>query len=88
MPWKDRYTISDERSLADGDIKWPGGARLAVHVTLNLSPACGSSGIEPTDLRTPEAHYGLHGALDTLLFNKKGIAPQDIQDICEITESE
>jgi peptidoglycan-N-acetylglucosamine deacetylase len=67
MPWKDRYTISDERSLADADIKWPDGARLAVHVSLNLAPACGGGGIEPADLRTPDAHYGLHGALDTLL---------------------
>ena len=67
MPWKDRYTISDERGLADAEIKWPDGARLAVHVTLNLSPACGGGGIEPADLRTPETHYGLHGALDTLL---------------------
>jgi peptidoglycan-N-acetylglucosamine deacetylase len=67
MPWKDRYTISDERSVADADIAWPDGARLAVHVTIDLAPACGPGGIEPADLCTPEAYYGLHGGLDTLL---------------------
>jgi hypothetical protein len=27
MPWKERYTISDEKSLADDEIRWPQGAR-------------------------------------------------------------
>ena len=29
MPWKERYTISDEKSLADDEIRWPQGARCA-----------------------------------------------------------
>ena len=23
MPWKDRYTISDEKSLLDSEVSWP-----------------------------------------------------------------
>jgi peptidoglycan-N-acetylglucosamine deacetylase len=67
MPWKDRYTISDERSVTDTSITWPNAAQLAVHVTIDLAPACGPGGIESADLSTPEAYYGLHGGLDTLL---------------------
>ena len=32
MPWKDGYTISDEKSLADADVRWPEGKRCAVHI--------------------------------------------------------
>ena len=28
MPWKERYTISDEKSILDADIKWPGRQAL------------------------------------------------------------
>jgi peptidoglycan/xylan/chitin deacetylase (PgdA/CDA1 family) len=67
MPWKAGYTISDERSLADAEVVWPEGARCCVTLTVDLSPPCGPAGIQPADLRTPDAHYGLHGGLDALL---------------------
>jgi peptidoglycan-N-acetylglucosamine deacetylase len=67
MPWKDRYTISDERSLADADIAWPDGARCCVSITVDLSPPCGPAGIQAGDLRTADAQYGMHAALDALL---------------------
>ncbi|MGK7864876.1 polysaccharide deacetylase family protein [Falsiroseomonas sp. E2-1-a4] len=67
MPWKDGYTISDERGIADADIVWPGDARCCLTIVVDLSPPCGPAGIGPADLRTPEAQYGMHGALDALL---------------------
>ncbi|MFC7543621.1 polysaccharide deacetylase family protein [Siccirubricoccus deserti] len=67
MPWKDGYTISDERSLADAEVAWPGGARCCVTLTVDLSPPCGPAGIQAADLRTPDAQYGMHGGLDALL---------------------
>ncbi|MCO6417169.1 polysaccharide deacetylase family protein [Siccirubricoccus sp. KC 17139] len=67
MPWKDRYTISDERSLADAEVCWPEGAQLCMTLTVDLSPPCGEEGIKPADLATPDAQYGMHGGLDALL---------------------
>ena len=29
MPWKDRYTTSDEVGLADDDVRWPSDRRCA-----------------------------------------------------------
>ena len=40
MPWKERYTISDERTLADADVKWPDGKRCCFRVVVDLSPPC------------------------------------------------
>ena len=39
MPWKQGYTISDERGLGDAEICWPDGARCCVAVTVDLSVA-------------------------------------------------
>ena len=55
MPWKERYTISDEKSIRDADIMWPGGKRCCFRVVVDLSPACGPDGIKPDDLTTPDA---------------------------------
>lgn len=67
MPWKDRYTISDERSIADADIRWPHGRRCCFRVVIDLSPACGPDGIAPADLTTPDAYYGMNGGLAALM---------------------
>jgi peptidoglycan/xylan/chitin deacetylase (PgdA/CDA1 family) len=67
MPWKERYTISDERTLADSEVKWPLGKRCCFRIVVDLSPACGPQGIEPKDLATPDAYYGLNGGLSALL---------------------
>ena len=48
MPWKQGYTISDERSLGDSDVRWPDGARCCVAVTVDLSDQS-----EPTAEGTP-----------------------------------
>ena len=67
MPWKERYTISDEKSVLDAEIKWPRGKRCCFRVVVDLSPACGPDGISPADLATPDAYYGMNGGLDALL---------------------
>ncbi len=66
MPWKDRYTISDERGIADAEISWPGGARCCMRVVVDLSPLSGPAGIGPADVATPEAQFGANGALAAL----------------------
>ena len=45
MPWKDGYTISDEKTLFDDDIRWPGGKRMCMTVMLDLSLASGPQGL-------------------------------------------
>lgn len=67
MPWKDRYTISDEVSIADRDIGWPEGKRLAVHVVLNLSVASGPEGITKADLESSPAVFAMGDGLDGVL---------------------
>ena len=67
MPWKERYTISDEKSIPDADIKWPDGKRCCFRVVVDLSPACGPDGLKPEDLTTPDAYYGMNGGLDALV---------------------
>ncbi len=66
MPWKQNYTISDETSLADAEIRWPGGARCCFSVTVDLSVAAGPEGIRAADLATGPAHFGMHDGLDGL----------------------
>jgi peptidoglycan/xylan/chitin deacetylase (PgdA/CDA1 family) len=67
MPWKDGYTISDEKSLDDADLRWPGGKRCAVHIVVDLSAASGPEGIEPRDLRSAAAAFAANEGLDLVL---------------------
>jgi len=67
MPWKERYTISDEKSLADDEIRWPGDVRCCVGITVDLSVAAGPDGIRAADLTTPEAEFGANQGLSALL---------------------
>lgn len=67
MPWKDRYTISDERSMPGAALRWPCGARCCVTITVDLSVARGPQGIGPDDLKTPEAFFALNDGLETLV---------------------
>src|ERR1700732_2475030 len=67
MPWKERYTISDEKSLADNDIRWPHDARCCVSITIDLSVAAGPEGIRAADLKTPQAHFGANQGLSSLI---------------------
>lgn len=67
MPWKDRYTISDEKSLLDNDVTWPDGKRCCFRIVVDLAPPCGPRGIEPKDLATPDAYFGMNGGLSALM---------------------
>ncbi len=66
MPWKQDYTISDERSLADSDVHWPDGASCCVTVTVDLSVASGPEGVTAADLATAEALFGANQGLAAL----------------------
>ena len=66
MPWKEGYTISDERSLADTEVRWPDGTRCCVVVTVDLSIASGPEGVTAADLATPEALFGANQGLAAL----------------------
>jgi peptidoglycan-N-acetylglucosamine deacetylase len=67
MPWKDGYTISDERSLADAYICWPDHKRCAVHIVVDLSVASGPEGTTERDIESAPARFGASEGLDLLL---------------------
>jgi peptidoglycan-N-acetylglucosamine deacetylase len=67
MPWKQGYTISDEKSLDDADVRWPEGKRCAIHIVVDVSVASGPEGIGPRDLASPAALFALNDGLDLLL---------------------
>jgi peptidoglycan-N-acetylglucosamine deacetylase len=67
MPWKDGYTISDEKSLSDDEVRWPDGKRCAIHIVVDLSVASGPEGIVPRDLASPGAVFGANDGLDLVL---------------------
>jgi peptidoglycan/xylan/chitin deacetylase (PgdA/CDA1 family) len=66
MPWKDRYTISDERTLADSEVTWPGGAQCALTIVVDLSLARSGEGVTAADLATSEAAFGFGDGLEQL----------------------
>ena len=66
MLWKQGYTISDERSLTDSELRWPDGARCCVAMTVDLSVASGPEGVTAADLTTPEALFGANQGLAAL----------------------
>lgn len=67
MPWKDRYTISDERSLTDAEVTWPEGRHCAFTVVVDLSVARGPAGIAAADLAANQARFGAGDGLEQLL---------------------
>src|SRR4051812_43233864 len=67
MPWKQDYTVSDERTIADSELRWPEGHRCCVTVTVDLSVAQDPEGIRPRDIRTPEAFFALNDGLEEIL---------------------
>src|ERR1700730_3796464 len=66
MPWKQGYTISDERSLTDSELRWPDGGRCCVMLTVDLGVASGPEGVTAADLTTPEALFGANQGLAAL----------------------
>jgi peptidoglycan/xylan/chitin deacetylase (PgdA/CDA1 family) len=67
MPWKDNYTISNERSLTDAELRWPAGKSCCVSITVDLSLAATGDGLKAAELSTPVARFALTEGLDNLL---------------------
>src|SRR5215510_15836638 len=67
MPWKDGYTTSDEKSLADQEVRWPEGKQCACVIVIDLSVASGPAGITPADLTTATSQFGAQVGLRSLL---------------------
>ena len=67
MPWKDGYTTSDEKSLADHEVRWPDGKQCACIIVIDLSVASGPAGITPADLTTAASQFGTQVGLPSLL---------------------
>jgi peptidoglycan/xylan/chitin deacetylase (PgdA/CDA1 family) len=67
MPWKEGYTISDEKSLDDQEVRWPDGKRCALHIVVDLSVARGPAGIGAIELGSPSALFAINDGLDLLL---------------------
>jgi peptidoglycan/xylan/chitin deacetylase (PgdA/CDA1 family) len=67
MPWKQNYTISNEKTVLDADLGWPAGMRCCFSVTVDLSVAVGPAGIRPQDIGTPEAFFALNDGLEQIL---------------------
>lgn len=65
MPWKDRYTVSDERTL--DEVRWPEPARCAAIVVIDPSPPCGTTGLGAREFDSDEGRYGLDVALPRIL---------------------
>jgi peptidoglycan/xylan/chitin deacetylase (PgdA/CDA1 family) len=67
MPWKQGYTISDEKSLADHEVHWPDNARCCVSVTVDLSVASGPDGITAADFASARAQFGAREGFEQVL---------------------
>lgn len=63
MPFKDRYTVSDEISLKDHDVHWPQPHGCAFVVVVDLNVASGPEGIRPEDLSQTYAELGATAGL-------------------------
>ena len=72
MPWKEGYTITDEKTMDDGDVIWPDPNRCAVTVVVDYSVHAGSEGINPEDVNKHLAEFGRRVAMPRLfdLFEK------------------
>ena len=74
MPWKNNYTVSDEISLSDKEIVWPGDNRCCLNVVVDLSLASGPEGLVPSDLTTPDAVFAMGDGLAGVLVEEQHVA--------------
>jgi len=58
MPWKEGYTISDEKSMKDEDIRWPGRLQCAVRMVVDYSVDAAGDGIGRKDIQSHVARFG------------------------------
>ena len=68
MPWKNGYTISDEKTLEI--VEWPKDNQCAMVLVIDYSIPSGSEGIGPKEVQTPKAEFstrtGIYRLLDIL----------------------
>jgi peptidoglycan-N-acetylglucosamine deacetylase len=67
MPWKQGYTVSNERTIDDTALRWPDGSRCCVSITVDLTVAPGPDGIRPRDIRSADAFFALNDGLEEIL---------------------
>jgi peptidoglycan/xylan/chitin deacetylase (PgdA/CDA1 family) len=58
MPWKDGYTITDEKSMNDEDVEWPDNHQCALGIVVDYSVQSNADGIGPEDVGTHQAEFG------------------------------
>ena len=64
MPWKERYTISDEKSLADDEISLAAGCLAAASPSSSISVSRpGRKAFARPTCKTPEAEFGANHGL-------------------------
>lgn len=67
MPWKERYTVSDEVTLSDRELRWPDGNRMGGCITVALSVASGPEGLTAADLESSQGRFGLGEGLELIM---------------------
>ena len=67
MPWKNGYTISDEKTLDDADVKWPNGGLCCFTTIIDLSVAKTGDGITEADLASSPAQFAARDGIEGLL---------------------
>ncbi len=58
MPWKEGYTITDEKSLRDDEVKWPDKQQCVASVVVDYNVEAGKNGIEQKDIERHVAEFG------------------------------
>ena len=75
MPWKEGYTVSDEKSLSDREVKWPRENRCAMMIVVDFSVQAGPEGITPEDIQKTMGEFGVREGTRRIfeLFEKYGL---------------
>jgi peptidoglycan/xylan/chitin deacetylase (PgdA/CDA1 family) len=76
MPWKEGYTISDEKSMDDEEVCWLDKQQCAVSIVVDYSVPSGSDGIRPEDIKKNIAEFGSRTGIWRLfdLFEKYNLS--------------
>jgi len=58
MPWKDGYTITDEKGMHDEIIKWPQKQRCVATIVVDYNVQADQDGIDINDIQRQVCEYG------------------------------
>ena len=67
MPWKEGYTISNERTMKDDEISWPDNQQIAVRIVVDYSVDAAGDGIGRKDIQSHVAQHGKRVEIWSLL---------------------